>query len=763
MTSPSSDRQQRLFESDPVPWELDAGDDRCAARVVFAEPPFGPYDYAIPEAMRDRVQPGMRLKVPLGRGNRTSLGYCAEVVSRVANARPLKAIAEVVDRVPLLAPPLWRLAQWIADHYLCPLGQVLDAMVPSGVRDQAGTREATFLSVPTAVAARLTTLSLPPKQARALQVLASATRPLTPPELAQAAQCALGTIHELRKKQLVVATVERIQAVAIDMPLQAREEHLALEGDQQTALNAICATIGAGRHETILLHGVTGSGKTEVYIRAIEEVLTYGRQAIVLVPEISLTPQTRQRFRSRFERVAVLHSQLSPAERHWHWQQIASGAVDVVVGARSAVFAPVPRLGLIVLDEEHEPSFKQDVAPRYHAREVALFRTKNENVPLVLGSATPSLESWQQATRGTYRLVSLPQRVNRLPLPEVGVIDLRHEQRGSGLRGSISRPLENAIRRVLEEAGQVILLLNRRGHSTHVQCPACGYVARCPHCEISLTHHRDDERLQCHYCDYATPSPARCPDCRFDGIRYSGLGTEKLEMEVRARFRDVNVLRMDSDTMRKPGSHEAALERFRSGEVQILVGTQMIAKGLDFPNVMLVGVVNADTSLHFPDFRAAERTFQLVTQVAGRTGRGSRGGHVLVQTFSPEHPAIQAALRHDFHRFAGHELPLRAEFGYPPELHMARWIIRGPQANLAQQFAETLSEALRSALASTSARVLGPAPCPLARLRDFYRFHTLVTAADLDALRPAINDCLQQLPAIDDVQWIVDIDPQDML
>lgn len=791
MTAPGA-RQHQLFAQDPDPWDVDDTSELQAARIVFAETPFGPYDYAVTEQLRGRVTPGIRVKVPLGRQNRAVVGYCVGLGPRSANAKRLKNIKELVDEQPLLSPAMMRLAQWMADHYLCELGQVLEALVPAGVRGQAGTREMTFLSVPTEIAARLSTLKLPPKQMDALRALISATRPLTPPELAKAALCTLQPIMELRKKRLIRSKTARIQTTVVEAPPEPQQLAMQLEPDQQRALDAILAPLQAGRHETILLHGVTGSGKTEVYIRAIDEVLRFGRQAIVLVPEISLTPQTKQRFRSRFGRVAVLHSHLNDAERHWHWQQIAAGDIDVVVGARSAVFAPTQRLGLIVMDEEHEPSFKQDSVPRYHARDVALFRTRAENVPLVLGSATPSLESWQLAQpdaqardavgnetgpepsgnvrpslarRAGSRLVSMPKRVSERPLPDVGVIDLRNEVRSRHSKGSISRPLHNAMRQTLEDGGQVILLLNRRGYSTHIQCPACGFVARCPNCDLSLTHHREGERLLCHYCDHESEAPAICPDCKFDGIRYSGLGTERLEQEVKGRFPDVTVLRMDSDTMRKPGSHEAALSQFRSGEAQILLGTQMIAKGLDFPNVMLVGVVNADTALHFPDFRAAERTFQLVTQVAGRTGRGERGGRVLVQTFTPEHPAILAAMKHDYEAFARYELPIREEFGYPPFQELVRVIVRGESQPRSEEFADGMAESMRSALLplDPEVRVLGAAPCPLAKLRNQYRFHALISARDLGPLRQPIREVLAALPETDEVQWAVDVDPQDLL
>jgi primosomal protein N' (replication factor Y) len=464
--------------------------------------------------------------------------------------------------------------------------------------------------------------------------------------------------------------------------------------------------------------------------------------------------------------VAVLHSHLSDAERHWHWQRIAKGEVHVVVGARSAIFAPTPNLGLIVLDEEHESSFKQESAPRYHARDVAVARAAAEEIPLVLGSATPSLESWHRAQTGQYTLVEMPRRVMDRPMPAVGTIDLRGQKRSGGLsRGAISRQMTNAIKESLDEGGQVILLLNRRGFSTHIQCPACGYVVRCPQCDIALTHHRTQEIALCHYCDHVVPAPTKCLACDFVGIRYSGLGTQRLEAEVRARFPNVVTLRMDTDTMQAHGSHERALSAFRSGKVQILLGTQMIAKGLDFPNVTLVGVINADTALHLPDFRAAERTFHLVTQVAGRTGRGPKGGRVLVQTFSPDHPAIVAAVRHDYAGFAAGELPMRKMLRYPPFASMVRLVIRGPVEAVVSEVSGYIVQRLGKAFGeqNVDARILGPAPCPFARLRGHYRFQIQVQGLDGEPLRAAVRQATDGLEAPEDVQWIVDVDPVEML
>ena len=524
-----------------------------------------------------------------------------------------------------------------------------------------------------------------------------------------------------------------------------------------------------------MIHGVTGSGKTEVYIQAIEEVISYGRQAIMLVPEISLTPQTKERFRSRFDKVAVLHSHLGDAERHWHWERIARGEVQVVVGARSAIFAPVPHLGLIVLDEEHEGSFKQDSAPRYHARDVALWRAREENVPLVLASATPSLESWYRATRGEYRLIEMPRRVLDRPLPAVGTIDLRHEFRNRSSRGAVSRQMHQAIEAALRDGGQVMLLLNRRGFSTHIQCPACGHVVLCPHCDMPLTHHRTGDMALCHYCDFHQPPPTTCPKCQAGGIHFRGFGTQKLEAEIRARFPDAAVLRMDTDTMHAPGSHDKALTAFREGKVKILLGTQMIAKGLDFPNVTLVGVINADTALHLPDFRAAERTFQLLTQVAGRTGRGEKGGRVLVQTFSPDHFAIQAAVLHDFNAFAREELPLRQAHQYPPCAAMIRIVVRGQSKEQSRAFAETIGQRLREVIAAVQSslgnsqpddspiRVLGPATAPIHRLRGEYRFHLQLHGPDAISLHAVVTRATDTLESPDDVIWTADVDPLDML
>ena len=717
------------------------------------------------------LEAGRRVRVPLGRGNRAVVGYCVAVDYRDSTSRRLKSIASVLDSEVLLTPVMLRLTRWMAEYYLCPWGQVLDAVLPAGVRHRAGTRQVTLLTVPAKVAARLTQLELPAKQAAAMQQLAASSKPLTSAQLASRVGCTVAPINTLRKKGLIEEHVERMD-VATAEELTAsdratrRQEPPELHEDQRQALSTVLAALNSREHQSILLFGVTGSGKTEVYIQAIEEVVRFGRQAIVLVPEISLTPQTVARFRARFDRVAILHSHQSDAERHREWQRIARGHVEVVVGARSAVFAPTPNLGLIVMDEEHETTFKQEVNPRYHARDVAAWRARAENVPLVLGSATPSLESWHRAQQGDYCLVRMPKRVLDLPLPAVGTIDMRLEEHGRS-RGSVSRPLHQAIDAALRDDGQVILLLNRRGFATHIQCPACGEVARCPNCDLSLTFHRQNNSVMCHLCDYETVAPAACTNCKFGNIRFAGIGTQKLEAEVRARFPRHEVLRMDTDTMRRPGSHQDALSTFREGRAHILLGTQMIAKGLDFPNVTLVGVINADTALHFPDFRAAERTFQLVTQVAGRSGRGPKGGRVLVQTFSPDHPAITAAVRHDYEAFVKTEIEGRRDPppGYPPLTAMVRLIVRGESEQTTESLADELADRLVEALSGSAAgaRLLGPAPAPIAKLRGNYRQHMLLQGPDVTQLADAVRSATKELKVPEGVAWAVDVDPVDML
>lgn len=761
--------QPELFETDPPPWELVDAEEITTASIVFAEAPHGPFDYKVPAAMLDHLHAGMRVRVPLGKRKQLLTGWCIETKQRTVRGEQFRDVAEVMDAEPLCDASLIKLVLWISHYYQTPAGVVFDTLVPAGVRSAAGTREQKLYTPdPQSLDDRVVD-SLPTKQRSALRFLIAAARPLTLAQWTVEAECTESPIRQLTQKGLVRVQTHRVMAHELHTPKRITSgEPTGIEeltDEQQAALDSVTSAIDSGQAKTLLLHGVTGSGKTEVYIRAIKHVVRFGRSAIVLVPEISLTPQTRARFESRFDGVAVLHSQMSPSERHFQWQRIRRGEVQVVVGPRSAVFAPLPRLGLIVIDEEHDASFKQDTQPRYHARRVAHRRANLLGIPLLLGSATPSMETWHATQTGHAQLLRMDHRIANRPMPAVQLVDLRQREERGG--GAISRRLATAITQTLRDDGQVILLLNRRGFATTIQCPSCGHVVACPDCDLPLTHHRDGSKALCHYCDYTIGTPPWCPACRFDGIRYGGMGTQRLEVEVKARFPDTSIARMDSDTMRRPGSHQKVLSAFRSGEIKLLLGTQMIAKGLDFPNVLLVGVINADSALHFPDFRAAERTFQLVTQVAGRTGRGDRGGQVIVQTFSPEHPAIIAASHHDFDGFAQGEMIQRKKFDYPPLGSVARIIIRGPQEDTTEAFAERMKDSLESAREKLGAevRILGPAPPPIAKLRGKFRFHILLQSARSDALGETIRrgTATMSAPAKDDIQFVIDIDPMDML
>lgn len=763
--------QRELFETNPPPWEILNAPQVTLASVVFSEAPHGPFDYVVPDRLRSLTAVGVRVQVPLGRRRQPQTGWCIEIKLDQAASAGHREVVAVLDPEPLCDPHLVKLVMWISHYYQAPLGSVFDALIPAGVRWAAGTREQSFFS-PTPLALDDTLVRhLSPKQQAVLRHLIAEGRAMNASELTTAVGCTEAPIRGLTKNGYLEIRRRRVLN-----PLNPNAQPPSAEGsgegtisklssEQTESLARITAAIESGKPRTLLLHGVTGSGKTEVYIRAIEQVVRFGRGAIVLVPEISLTPQTRARFESRFRGVAVLHSQMSPTERHLQWQRIRSGEIDVVVGPRSAIFAPLPRLGLIVIDEEHDSSFKQDTQPRYHARRVAHRRAGLLGIPLVLGSATPSLESFYATQTGHAELLRMHRRIADRPMPAVRLVDLRLREQRSG--GAMSRPLIQSVRQTLAEDGQVILLLNRRGFATQIQCPDCGHVVACPDCDLPLTHHRDGSKAVCHYCDFTIPTPPACPACRSTTIRYVGLGTQKLEAEVRARFPEVELARMDSDTMRKPGSHQRVLSAFRSGQVKILLGTQMIAKGLDFPNVLLVGVINADSALHFPDFRAAERTFQLVTQVAGRTGRGHRGGQVIVQTFSPDHPAIMAAAHHDYDSFFRGEIIQRRKFNYPPLGHVARIIVRGESEPLTEAFAESLRDRLEAAARSLEAevRVLGPAPPPIGKLRGKFRFHILLQSTDNTKLGQTVRLATAEIrpPAKDDIQFVLDIDPIDML
>jgi primosomal protein N' (replication factor Y) len=754
----------------PRPVEVEDG---LFAGVVFNRPLEQVFTYRVPDHLRAAVQLGQRLRVPLGRSNEPAVGYCVRLGTTlpegVARAR-LKDVQVILDDPPLIDQAMLELTRWMAGYYACSWGQALDAAVPAGVKKHAGTRLSTFLTVPEEIRQTLATLTptLPAKQAEVLAILCRSDEPLSIADVCRMARCASGPVMALRRRGIVHTVRRRPPPAPLAAGLDdaSGDDHPSRPrpvptGEQTAVLERLAPALSGDGFAPFLIHGVTGSGKTEVYLSAIEQIVARGREAIVLVPEISLTPQTIRRFRRRFRRVAVLHSHLSDAERHRHWQSIAAGEIEVVVGARSAVFAPARRLGLIVIDEEHETTFKQETTPRYHARDVAVKRAQLEAIPILLGSATPALETWRNAAQGRYTKLALHERVGARPMPEVALIDLKSERLPLG---GLSESLRQAMIAALADGGQVILLLNRRGFHTFVICPnpQCGQVLKCDACDVALTYHKGRRLLICHTCDAERPRPESCPYCRAGRLHYGGIGTERLEREVALAFPERVVRRMDSDTMRTPGSYEEVLSAFRAGTVDILLGTQMIAKGLDFPNVTLVGVVNADTALHLPDFRAAERTFQLVAQVAGRTGRGDRPGRVLVQTCCPDHPAIFCAARHDYESFVADELPRREGYELPPYSRLVRLIARGSDQHAVGNYLEALAAALRQA-APAGVHLLGPAPAPVLKIRNLYRFHLRLRAATPRPLQLLLHTVPATLPPPHGIELAVDVDPVSLL
>ncbi|GAX61124.1 primosomal protein N [Candidatus Scalindua japonica] len=608
-----------------------------------------------------------------------------------------------------------------------------------------------------------------PKQARVLEVLTEEGE-MTFPELASISKCKMDSINRLRDRGFITLDKKEVSDSLFAGKHFKKTAHLSSTEEQEVAIRLIKRKLRERKHSVVLLKGVTGSGKTEVYLQAISEVITLGMRAIVLVPEISLTPQTIERFKSRFDRVSVLHSSLTERQRSDQWWEIKNGNADVVVGARSAVFAPLEDVGLIVIDEEHENTFKQDTSPRYNARDVSVVRAAYENAVVVLGSATPSLESFYNTSNGKYECVNLKNRVGHKPLPRVEIIDMRREvYRGKGLK-QISNYLELSMKQSLSRKEQVLLLLNRRGFSPFISCRRCGFVLRCKRCDISLTYHKKRDAVICHYCFSEEPVPGECPDCCSNGIRFQGFGTERMEELIKTRFPDYNLLRMDSDTMRGKDSHEKALSSFRNGDIDILLGTQMIAKGLDFPNVTLVGVLSADTIINLPDFRAGEKTFQLLCQVAGRTGRGSKGGKVVVQTYNPEHYSITHAASHDYDGFAKKELEYRKQLYYPPYGRLARVVLRGKNDQDVKEkiskIAEKLMKAIKlsggpllSGLHKNKIGVLGPAPAPIVKVKDNYRWHLIVKADSFNNLHTILKSIENEKRNSKKVQMMIDVDP----
>jgi primosomal protein N' (replication factor Y) len=726
------------------------------------------FDYLIPAELDGQVEVGTRVKVPFA--HRQVLG-CVTALLENSPHPNLRPLLKVIGRQSHVSPAILRLARWMGEYYCCGPEAALRTVLPEAVRkEKEGWREQLFVRV---LPQHGPLPKLSKRQEEILEFARShAEAPLQ--ELLRATNAASQTVRRLEDKGLL-AIAPRIS----ERDPYAREailptQSLVMNPEQARALEEISAALrGTGPpHRAFLLHGVTGSGKTEVYLQAIALALEQGKGAIVLVPEISLTPQTVERFKARFSSgphqtlVAVLHSHLSAGERHDEWHKIRQGRARIAIGARSAVFAPVERLGLIIVDEEHEHSYKQEEAPRYHARDVAVARARMVEAVVVLGSATPSLESYYNAQKGKYRLLQMPTRADDKKMPIVRVVDMRQVARHEKKSAIFSPVLKEAIQKRLERQEQTILFLNRRGYSTSLQCELCGYVAQCPDCSVSLTYHRQEQKLKCHICGHEAPAPPACPQpkCRNPAIRYSGLGTERVESALVSLFPHARIKRMDSDTLKRKEDYRRVLGDVRTGKIDILIGTQMIAKGLHFPNVTLVGIVHADLGLHIPDFRGSERTFQLLTQVAGRAGRGDVEGEVLVQAFTPFHPAIQYARRHDFPGFYDQELEFRQQLKYPPFTRIAMLLLRGRNEEKVKFSADYLKRELARLSAGLPDVVIkGPAAAPLARTKTEYRYQIMLHTRHMSRLSLALAELAAALSLPDEVKMTVDIDPVDLM
>jgi len=721
------------------------------------------YTYAVPQELHGRVLPGTRVAVPFGSGR--EIGVVVELTDRtdVPSGR-LKAVAKLLDDEPVVGEPMLRLTAWIAERYACSWGEALAAILPAPLKRERGARKILIATAsPGAGKDDLEELEKSnAKQHRLLRTLLEIGEPVEARDLLRRMNLSDSPLRTLARKGLVLLSYAEVKPDELLSARAERKRPESLTGEQTRAVEAIAASLEApsdGGGQTFLLHGVTGSGKTEVYLRVIERALELGRGAIVLVPEIALTPQTVGWFRSRFGDVAVLHSRMTDAQRLDMWRRAGRGEARVIVGARSAIFAPVPNLGVVVLDEEHEPSFKQGNTPRYHAREVAVERARQAGAVCVLGSATPSLETWHRAKTGRFRWLKLQKRIARQGLPPVDIVDMREEGKGSPL---FSRRLLYLVKEAIAEKEQSILFLNRRGFTPVIWCPGCSETLRCPNCAMALTYHRRIKRLVCHGCCEERTVPPACPTCTRPGMIPFGAGSEKVEDELKKLLPDARVRRMDSDTMRRGADYEETLGAFGRGEIDVLVGTQMIAKGLDFPNVTVVGIVNPDQGLQLPDFRARERTFQLIAQVAGRAGRGEKLGRIVVQTSQPTDIAIQCAARHDYLRFVASEDAQRRSEMDPPYGRLIRVLFEDEDEARVAATAEEFGRRVKAAVGD-EVEVKGPQVAMLAMLRGRHRHNMLLKAPLASPALERAKSVLVELAAQTSRTHVaIDVDPVSM-
>jgi primosomal protein N' (replication factor Y) (superfamily II helicase) len=742
------------------------------ANVSFRKGGKKAFTYSIPERLMDEVVPGVRVQVSFQK--KPKEGFVTEVVeSTSVPAKKILPVESVIDGQSRFPAHVLQLIRWTADYYRASLGQVMRAAYPfpSFLKPRQEQRWTLAVSPEEVLGWREKYKKKRPKQVQLLQVLRKTKEPLSREELLKRAKASDGVLQQLKKEKLITPVpTETLRRPDLGGRGIYTYQDVQLKEEQQRALDTILECVRQNRPRPFLLQGVTGSGKTEVYLRAIEEILAIGKTALVLVPEISLTPQTVDRFESRFgDKVGILHSALGEGERFDQWRLAHAGKLPVIVGTRSAIFCPLRNLGLIVVDEEHDSSYKQeDPAPRYHARDLAVVRAFIEKCPVVLGSATPSLESAFNVRRKKYEKLLLKRRVTGQNLPEVRIVDLR------GLTGDetiISPELGKAMEQHLGNHGQVILFLNRRGFSTQVICRKCGHVFGCPNCSVGMVYHQQFHALICHHCEARQPEPRICPECKQEFVRYRGAGTEQVAELASRYFPGARIERMDLDTTRRKGSHGRILGAFRRGEIDLLVGTQMIAKGLDFPRVSLVGVISADVSLNLPDFRAGERTFGLLTQVAGRAGRGREPGEVIIQSFSPRHYSLQLAVTQDYEHFFQQEMKYRQIIAYPPITRLTCIRVESEDEKAGEKFAEKLGKVLRETLGKDPAqypgiRLTGPLPAPLYRLKGIFRWQLALKGKSHPARNALLNSpdfskLFDQPPS--KVKAVVDVDPLNML
>jgi primosomal protein N' (replication factor Y) len=722
--------------------------------------------YRVDGGLGAGLELGSLVRIPLGR--RSELGVVVRLGDDGSIERQrMKLIYGLEQPFPVVGEDGLRLAEWMAGYYSCGMEQVLEVMIPRAVRRGMKPKETRHVRLSVDLAAEeLEALGRrAPKQRAVIDFLAGqAARENWPRALLiKRLGISPAVLDGLVEKGHLEETRERAERVAYGDDSggveQVSTHGFKLTGEQAAAAEHLGSSLAEGGFGVHLLHGVTGSGKTEVYMRVMKQVLEAGGGIIFLVPEVALTPQTVGRLRARFEavggdKVVVWHSHLSDGERHDAWRALATGEARVVVGARSAVFAPVRNLRLIVVDEEHEPAYKQEEVPRYHGRDVAVYRAMLNGALCVLGSATPSLESLHNVANGKYKVDRLHKRVDDRQLPPMHIVDMRREKGGR----VFSRLLADKLQERFERKEQTILFINRRGHDSSLHCPDCGFVALCDHCSITMTHHYHDRRMRCHMCGHETGVPAVCPQCRSPKIHYKGSGTQKVEGIARKLMPYANIVRIDADTMRRRHALREQLAAFRQGKIDVLVGTQMIAKGLDFPNVTLVGLLDADLSMHLPDFRAAERTFQLLVQVSGRAGRGDRAGEVVVQSYMPSSAPLQYGRQQDFDGFTDEELSHRKEFGYPPYRHLIHHLIRGQSQEKVEFYAKQWIKQVGPGLKDLGVEVRGPAPCPIERIQNMFRYQIWYFTGNVSRVMPYLNRQRSAFKWDPDLIEVVDVD-----